>query len=282
MSQVNTDLSQQSANVGDSRAVASVRGRVDVLSNDHKPGNEGETRRIIAAGGWVEFNRGGLTAGLVPSSKQRPSPSSLFITRLSLAIANDSLSFLIDRCFTIVTDKEDQKRELYHIRGALKVCGYPQLTINKVVKDTETKISGKQEGKGFRKKERDKTKNKSKRMKAQHKCSNDKALMEESPCKNCETVYIGETGRKLGTRINEHKKDAHKFSHGQEGENRKQQNTPVQHNHVIDWEGERQLSSDFEFIVLACDGIWDVLTNQEVVDFVRARLAQRMEPETVC
>lgn len=45
------------ANVGDSRAVASVRGRADILSNDHKPGNDVETRRIIAAGGWVEFNR---------------------------------------------------------------------------------------------------------------------------------------------------------------------------------------------------------------------------------
>ena len=29
-------------------------------------------------------------------------------------------------------------------------------------------------------------------------------------------------------------------------------------------------------------GIWDVLSNQEVVDFVRTRIAQRMEPEQVC
>ncbi|KAH3875732.1 hypothetical protein DPMN_039008 [Dreissena polymorpha] len=47
----------------------------------------------------------------------------------------------------------------------------------------------------------------------------------------CETVYIGETGRKLGTRINEHKKDAktsHNLSRDQDGENRKRQNKPVQ------------------------------------------------------
>jgi len=44
-------------NVGDSRAIASVSGRVEELSFDHKPNNELETKRIEAAGGWVEFNR---------------------------------------------------------------------------------------------------------------------------------------------------------------------------------------------------------------------------------
>jgi protein phosphatase 2C family protein 2/3 len=43
--------------VGDSRAIASVNGNVDVLSLDHKPSNETEIERIRAAGGWVEFNR---------------------------------------------------------------------------------------------------------------------------------------------------------------------------------------------------------------------------------
>ena len=44
-------------NVGDSRVIASVKGEVQQLSFDHKPSNEAETKRIIAAGGWVEFNR---------------------------------------------------------------------------------------------------------------------------------------------------------------------------------------------------------------------------------
>lgn len=44
-------------NVGDSRAVACVAGVAVPLSYDHKPANEGEAKRIVAAGGWVEFNR---------------------------------------------------------------------------------------------------------------------------------------------------------------------------------------------------------------------------------
>ena len=53
------------SNVGDSRAVASVNGRAQELSFDHKPGNELEAKRIVAAGGWVEFNRvNGLSMAL--------------------------------------------------------------------------------------------------------------------------------------------------------------------------------------------------------------------------
>lgn len=45
------------ANVGDSRAVASVKGIAEPLSCDHKPTNEIEYNRITAAGGWVDCNR---------------------------------------------------------------------------------------------------------------------------------------------------------------------------------------------------------------------------------
>ncbi|XP_022214147.2 probable protein phosphatase 2C T23F11.1 isoform X2 [Drosophila obscura] len=42
------------------------------------------------------------------------------------------------------------------------------------------------------------------------------------------------------------------------------------------------LTEDWEFVVLACDGIWDVMSNQEVADFVRTRIGSGMSPECIC
>jgi len=44
----------------------------------------------------------------------------------------------------------------------------------------------------------------------------------------------------------------------------------------------RSINEDWEFVVLACDGIWDVLTNEEVVEFVRRRIGLGLEPEAIC
>ena len=41
------------------------------------------------------------------------------------------------------------------------------------------------------------------------------------------------------------------------------------------------INTDLEFVVVACDGIWDVLSNVEVVEFCRQRIANQMEPTKV-
>jgi len=123
--------------VGDSRAIASVRGRVQNLSYDHKPNNELEAKRIVAAGGWVEFNR--VNGNLA----------------LSRALGD------------FVFKKNDGKRAEEQI-----VTAYPDVDV-------------------------------------------------------------------------------------------------------------KDLTSDHEFILLACDGIWDVLSNEEVLEFVRSRIAQHIPPEIV-
>lgn len=125
-------------NVGDSRAVVSVQGEARPLSFDHKPAHENEARRIVAAGGWVEFNR--VNGNLA----------------LSRALG--------DFCFK---------------RNESKSAEEQIVTANPDV--------------------------------------------------------------------------------------------------VVD-----EITDDHEFILLACDGIWDVLSNEEVVDFVRDRLADKRDPQTIC
>ncbi|XP_046394221.1 probable protein phosphatase 2C T23F11.1 isoform X2 [Ischnura elegans] len=125
-------------NVGDSRAIASIGGKVEVLSLDHKPSNDVEMKRIQAAGGWVEYNR----------------------VNGNLALSRALGDFMFK--------KNEKKRAEEQI-----VTAYPDVEV-------------------------------------------------------------------------------------------------------------RQLTPDWEFVLLACDGIWDVMSNEEVVDFVRLRIAMGMDPEDIC
>ncbi|KAI8988470.1 phosphatase 2C-like domain-containing protein [Mycotypha africana] len=45
---------------------------------------------------------------------------------------------------------------------------------------------------------------------------------------------------------------------------------------------EHLLTDHDEFVVLACDGIWDCLTNQQVVDFVRHKLCEHKSLGPIC
>lgn len=47
------------------------------------------------------------------------------------------------------------------------------------------------------------------------------------------------------------------------------------------YEIERSEEDD-QFIILACDGIWDVMGNEELCDFVRSRLEVTDDLEKVC
>ncbi|XP_068156864.1 probable protein phosphatase 2C T23F11.1 [Drosophila tropicalis] len=44
----------------------------------------------------------------------------------------------------------------------------------------------------------------------------------------------------------------------------------------------RKLTKDYEFIILASDGIWDCMGNKEVLDFCRTRIGLGKLPEEIC
>lgn len=126
------------ANVGDSRAIASINGKAEPLSNDHKPHVQTEYDRITSAGGWVDCNR----------------------VNGNLALSRALGDFIFKR-----NDKMRPEEQI--------VTAYPDVEV-------------------------------------------------------------------------------------------------------------RTITPEWEFIVLACDGIWDVMTNEEVVEFVREGIAAGVDPEEIC
>ncbi|KAJ2739700.1 Protein phosphatase 2C 2, partial [Coemansia sp. BCRC 34301] len=45
---------------------------------------------------------------------------------------------------------------------------------------------------------------------------------------------------------------------------------------------KHELTADDEFLVIACDGIWDCMTNQQVVQFVHAKIAAGRKLDKIC
>uniref|UniRef100_A0A182ND62 protein-serine/threonine phosphatase n=1 Tax=Anopheles dirus TaxID=7168 RepID=A0A182ND62_9DIPT len=45
---------------------------------------------------------------------------------------------------------------------------------------------------------------------------------------------------------------------------------------------EREIAENWDFLVLACDGIWDVLSSQAVLQFVQMEIAQGIYPQQIC
>ena len=77
------------------------------------------------------------------------------------------------------------------------------------------------------------------------------------PCHSCDKVYVGETGRLFGTRLNEHKKDAKKVSGKKFTRANRKESTTEQHksavtdhiaqeNHTIDWDAASILDKDYD------------------------------------
>ena len=145
---------------------------------------------------------------------------------------------LVDRAETVVSTEEDKKEEICTIKTALGHCGYPQWLVD----DTRKKIEEKKKMQKVttKKKEKNKahviipyvqgTSERMKRVFKQHKigttfrpknkisqmivhpkdqiCKEEKCgVVYQISCQNCDSVYIGETGRKLNIRITEHRKD---------------------------------------------------------------------------
>ena len=190
---------------------------------------------------------------------------------------------LLDRSDTIITQAADKQKEEEHIKGALKQCGYPGWTIRHVKQQKSHRSSTKDSCLDKQKPERSngcvvipyvaglsesfarilKKHNIQTAMKPAltlRQClvrpKDKRPLMDtveavyKIPCKQCPKAYVGETGRKLGVRIKEHKEDVGKASQAvyTRSQRKASENTfhksalsvhTTQSNHLIDWDNTK-------------------------------------------
>ncbi|XP_072039459.1 uncharacterized protein [Amphiura filiformis] len=192
---------------------------------------------------------------------------------------------LLDRKDKIVTEQEDKKNEEDHIKKALNTCGYPNWAIEKVKKEKEQPKK-----KNASKTVEDKTRanvtlpyiegvtERVQRILRTHNIASsvkphtslrrllvhpkDKVDMDdktgviyEIPCHNCPKTYVGETGRRFGTRKKEHRVESEKRmaqnytrAARKDSQSIEMKSSIAEHaskeNHLINWDNPKILATD--------------------------------------
>ena len=193
---------------------------------------------------------------------------------------------LLDRCNNIVTDDLDRVSEVSHIEKALERCGYPKWSFDVVKRSMASKqiSQSKRKDKNTQGKRQvllpyiEKVTEKVSRILGKHgvntvvkpHCTLRRLLVHPKdkvrtlkkancvyriPCKSCDKSYVGETGRSLGLRMEEHRKEAEKSESRPYTRSSKSlaaseihksaiMDHVVTENHVMDWDNIRVLDRE--------------------------------------
>ena len=196
---------------------------------------------------------------------------------------------LLDRKEHIVTEEADRKEEEQNVVEALTFCGYPTWTFDKV--KTQKENTSAKKSKEKRKKDdntqsmgmvvlpyvKGVTERVSRTMKKYNISTamkpyntirkelvhpkdkrdplNTTHALYAVPCKNCDLSYIGETGRKFGTRLDEHRTEVEKTCQTVVTRASRKESLSVTHksaitdhvvdsNHVIGWEESKVIGTE--------------------------------------
>ena len=183
------------------------------------------------------------------------------------------------RCETITSEPEDCRKEKAHLNSALEKCGYPKWILKEEKQDQQKKKGKKKEKENMKgqvvlpyvqgvtekltrilKKHKISTAVKPHstlrqllvRPKDQVKKEDQGQVVYRIPCKMCNKAYVGETGRQLKTRIEEHKKEVDSLENTAFTRSTRKTSEKTVHksaitdhitttNHVIDWENTKIL-----------------------------------------
>ena len=221
---------------------------------------------------WTPLSPGGRTD---PSNywfigKRHTQTSTCRFNRIIHFSTNAVIRTLLERSDSIVTEEEDRKQEEEHIRTALRTCGYLDWAIKKVKEQmNRKKLLEKINQRKIRHKKnqeeiqriftkyrvrvatvvKPQTALRQVLVHPKDKVEKQKkaGVVYKIPCSQCEKVYIGETGRQLGTRITEHRKEAEEISDRNFTRSTRRASTNEHHksaitdhvcqnNHIMNWE----------------------------------------------